>query len=314
MFNWVLVLAFIAAIFMGMAIGATPVSSAFGPVISAGSAGVLKAALLGGLAAFLGAVVQGDRVSATIGENMIDGGIVAEQAFVILLVASTLVIISALTKYPMPTAFTIVGSVIGSAFSFGDGIRWGTIQLIVGYWALVPILAIAIGFGLAWLLRTFLPKEESKKPVQYLTLFMGLFVAYTAGANSVGKAVGPLVPFGIEMSILLGIGGISILAGTWILSPKIIDAVSFEYSSMGPRRSVSALGTAAILAQIGVFLGVPISFAQAIIASTIGCGLVAGASEVGGKKTGFTIIAWISAFFIAIVFSFGLGYLVQLII
>lgn len=314
MIDIILVLAFVAAIFMGIAIGATPVPSAFGPVTSSGSAGILKSALLGGLAAALGAVLQGGRVSSTIGENMIFGGITTLQALVILVVASSLVIISVLTKYPMPTAFTIVGAVIGSAFSFGGEIRWNTIRLIVSYWALIPIAAVALGFGISWTLQKYLPKEESKKPVRYLTIFMGLFVAYTAGANSVGKAVGALVPLGYSMILLLTIGGLSILAGAWILSPKIIDAVSFEYSSMGPRRSVSALGSAAILAQIGVFLGVPISFAQAIIASTIGSGLVVGSSGIGKKKIGVTSLAWVSAIFIAIGFAFILGNLLQYIV
>lgn len=314
MIDVIVILAFIAAIFMGIAVGATPVPSAFGPVTSSGVTGVLKAALLGGIAACIGAIVQGGRVSATIGEDMIFGGISPLQAFVILLVASVLVIISVLTKYPMPTAFTVVGSVIGSALSFGDGIRWGTIQLVVGYWALVPILAILIGFSISWLLVKYVPKEENKEMIQYLTLIMAIFLAYTAGANSVGKAVGPLMPFGYNTTLLLALGGFSILVGAWILAPKIIDAVSFEYSNMGPRRSIAALGSAAFLAQIGVFLGVPISFAQATIAATIGSGLVVGKSGVGKKKITITIIAWISAFFIAIGVAFLLGNLFQFIL
>ncbi len=307
MIDVILVLVFVAAIFMGFSIGSSAVPPAFGPVISSGSAGILRSALLAGAAACLGAVVQGGRVSATIGEGMVFGGITTLQALTILTVASTLVIISVLTKYPMPTAFTVVGSVIGSAFAFGDGIKWSTIQRIVGYWALVPILAVVIGYIISWLLRRYTSKEKSKKPIQYLTLLMGLLVAYTAGANSVGKAVGPLIPLDYDLRLLLGIGGISILAGAWILSPKIIDAVSFEYANIGPRRSVSALGTAAILAQIGVFLGVPISFSQAIIASTIGSGLVVGSSSIGKKKIGFTSAAWVSAIFIAIGLAFVLG-------
>lgn len=307
----ILILVFITAIFMGIAIGSTPVPSAFGPVISSGATGVLKSALLGGLAACMGAIVQGDRVSSTIGKGMILGEITAPQALVILLVASLLVLISVLTNYPMPTAFTVVGSVIGSALSFGNELRWGTIQLIVGYWALVPVLALTLGYAISLLLQRYLPKKESQKPIRYVILFLGLFVAYTAGANSVGKAVGPLIPFGFNMRLLLVMGGVSILAGAWILSPKIIDTVSFQYSSMGPRRAISALSTAAILSQIGVFLGVPISFAQAIIASMIGSGLVIGGSSMGKKKIGFTSLTWVSAIFIAIGASYGLGNLVQ---
>jgi len=314
MIDFITVFVLIASIFMGISIGASAVPPAFGPVTSSGSVGILKSALLAGIAACLGAIIQGGRVTATVGSGMIFGEIQTLQALTILSVASLLVIISVLTKYPMPTAFTIVGSVIGSAYSFGDGVRWYTIQRIVGYWAVVPILAVISAYGISWLLQKHLSKEESKKPVQYLTLLMGIFVAFTAGANSVGKAVGPLMGMNFQLRLLLVLGGISILVGAWILSPKIIDAVSFEYSNIGPRRSVSALGTAAILAQIGVFLGVPISFSQAIIASTIGSGLVVGGSGVGKKKIGMTSAAWISAIFIAIGLTYLLGNFLQYIV
>ncbi|MFW6064697.1 MAG: hypothetical protein ACOC8Y_03875 [Candidatus Natronoplasma sp.] len=82
---------------------------------------------------------------------------------------------------------------ISSAYSFGDVIRWRTIQRIVGYWTIVPILAVISAYIISWLLQNYLSKEKSKRPVQYLTLLMEVFVAFTAGANSVGKAVGPLM-------------------------------------------------------------------------------------------------------------------------
>jgi len=74
------------------------------------------------------------------------------------------------------------------------------------------------------------------------------------------------------------------LIGTWLYSPRIIRAISFDYSNIGPRRSIAALGTAAILAQIGIYFGIPISFNEAVIAAVIGSGLVEGKSNIDGKK------------------------------
>ncbi len=312
MIEILVVLAFLGAIFMGISIGSSAVPPAFGPVASSRTTGILKSALLAGIAACLGAILQGGRVSATVGSGMVHGEVLALQAFVILFIASFLVIVSVVAKYPMPTAFTVVGSVIGSAFSFNAGPNWSVVNRIVGYWLLVPFMAIGMGYIFSKILQKYLSKEGSKRKVQYLILFMGLFVAYTAGANSVGKAVGPLLSLGYSIGPLLVLGGVSILMGAWFLSPKIIDAVSFEYSNIGPRRSVSALATAAILAQIGIFLGVPISFSQAIIASILGSGLVVGKSNVGKRKLGFTTGAWISAFLIAIGSAYILSEVVQM--
>ncbi len=300
-----------ASIFTGISIGASSVPPAFGPVTSSGSSGVLKSALLAGIAAAVGAILQGGGVTNTIGSGIITGNIETLQAFTILLIASILVIASVITKYPMPTAFTVVGAVIGSALSFGNGLRLSSIQKVVGYWILIPFLAIAIGYIISKTLRYFLPKESSKKPIRHLTLIMGLFVAYNAGANSVGLAVGPLKSLNYSMLFLLLLGGFSILIGAWVFSPKIIDAVSFEYSNIGPRRSVAALSTAAILAQIGVILGIPISFNEAIIASIIGSGLVVGKSNIGKKKIAFTTAAWIGAFFLAVGLTYLLGNALQ---
>ncbi|MFP4116851.1 MAG: inorganic phosphate transporter [Candidatus Aenigmatarchaeota archaeon] len=313
MINVLVALAFLAAVFMGISIGSSSVPPAFGPVTSSGITGVLKSALLAGIAAGLGAILQGGSVSATVGNGMVVGEVQALQAFIILLVASVLVIASVVGKYPMPTAFTVVGAVIGSALSFNEGVVWPTVNKVVGYWLIIPFIAMGMGYVISWLLRKYLPKEKSKKKIQYTALGAGLFLAYTAGANSVGLAVGPLFSLGYELTFLLLIGGISILMGAWALSPKIIDAVSFEYSNVGPRRSIAALGTAAILAQIGVFLGIPISFSEAIIASVLGSGMVVGKSNVGKKKLGFTAGAWIFAFFLAIISTYALSEAVQYI-
>ncbi|MFW6038719.1 MAG: anion permease [Candidatus Saliniplasma sp.] len=314
MLELLIILVFCAAIFTGISIGASSVPPAFGPVTSSGLIGILESALLAGLAAGIGAVVQGGSVTDTIGSGILMGEMQTLQAFIILLVASILVIASVITKYPMPTAFTVVGAVIGSALSFGNGLRWDSIFRVAGYWILIPFLAMPIGYAFSMALRYFLPKEKSKKAVRYLVFFMGLFVAYNAGANSVGLAVGPLQGLGYSTSFILIVGGVSILIGAWIFSPKIIDAVSFEYSNIGPRRSAAALGTAAILAQIGILFGIPISFNEAIIASIIGSGMVVGKANVGKKKIAYTTIAWIFAFFLAIGFTYSLGEVLQYLV
>ncbi|MFW5902701.1 MAG: anion permease [archaeon] len=307
MLNLIILLAIIVAIFVGISIGASSVPPSFGPVRSSGSLGILQSALLAGLAAAAGAFFQGGRVTNTIGSNIILGEMIGLQALTILLVASILVIISVTFKYPMPTAFTVVGAVIGSALSFGNQISSPVLSSIFIFWLAIPFFALAMGYISSKYLRKFVDKRKSKKMLKYFTLLMGLFLAYTAGANSVGLAVGPLQSFDFSMSFLLVLGGISILMGALILSPKIIDAVSFEYAGIGARRSSASLGSAAILAQIGVFLGVPVSFNQAIIASTIGSGLVTGKSTIGKKKLLFTVGAWFLAFLISIVATFALS-------
>lgn len=303
-------LAILASVLMGVSIGASSVSPAFGPVNSSRSANVLRSALLAGIFALIGSVMQGQKVASTVGSGFLLGQITVFQAASILFVAALLVIFSVLTDYPMPTAFTVVGAVLGSAFSFGNAISWPIVYKVVAYWIAVPFAAVVLSYGASKLLRKYLPEEGSEKRIRYLLLISGSYMAYTAGAGSVGLATGPLEPLGFSSNLLLWIGGLSILAGTWMYSPRIIRAVSFDYSNIGPRRSIAALGTSAILAQMGILYGVPISFNEAIIAAVIGSGLVEGKSNTDKRKIMKTLGAWTGAFFLAGLLTFLIGLII----
>ncbi len=302
------VIALMASVFMGISIGASSVAAAFGPVNSARSANVLRSALLAGIFAFLGAVLQGGSVTSRVGSGLLQGEIVTMQAAAILLVGAALVLASVYFDYPMPTAFTVVGAVVGAGIGFGNPVRWGSLSEVVGYWLLIPPLAAILGYTIAKVLRHTISKQENEKVMRYLLLAAGSYVAYTAGANSVGLAVGPLGTVISSTSALLLLGGISILIGSWLYSPKIIRAVSFDYSNIGPRRSIAALGTSALLAQIGIFLGIPISFNEAVIAAVIGSGMVEGRSNIERRKMLRTVAAWIGAFLLAGLLTFAIGY------
>jgi PiT family inorganic phosphate transporter len=254
-------------------------------------------------------VVQGANVTGTVGSGLLSGSLGLAQGAVILIVASALVIFSVIYDYPMPTAFTVVGAVLGSAFAFGNGINFPVVQKLFLYWLVVPFVSIGFSYVFAKILRKYLSKEDSEKEIRYLLLISGSYMAYTAGAGSVGLAVGPLTSLGISPYILLWLGGLAILAGAWMYSPRIIRAVSFDYSNIGPRRSIAALLTASILAQIGIFYGVPISFNEAIIASVIGSGLVEGKSNTDSRKIIFTVAAWTGAFLLSGLLTFAAGYL-----
>lgn len=304
------VLALVSSVFMGISIGAAAVASSFGPVNSARSANVLRSALLAGLFAFLGAIIQGANVTETVGSGLIGGEVQIFQAGSILFVAATLVIISVMGNYPMPTAFTVIGAVIGSGLGFGNAVNWSSLGGIVIYWLIIPPLAVAISFALSKIVRKYISRENSEKQIRYALLAAGCYVSYSAGASAVGLAVGPLTGLFSSLDALLLLGGIAMLLGAWLYSPRIIRAISFDYSNIGPRRSFAALTTAGILAQVGIYFGIPISFNEAIIAAVVGSGMVEGKSNSDNSKIAKTAVAWTGAFILAgaLTFTIGLAY------
>jgi len=95
--------------------------------------------------------------------------------------------------------------------------------------------------------------------------------------------------------------------GSWMISPRIIKAVAYDYSNVGPRRSVAALATSGILAQIGIQIGAPVSFNLAIVAAVIGSGLVEGTDNKSDDKIHRTVLAWIGAFLLSIILTATIG-------
>jgi len=309
MFEIVTLFTMLAALFMGISIGASSVAATFGPVSSSGAMNVLKAALVAGFFAFLGSVLQGQNVAETMGSGLLTTEIHVVQAAAILFVAGLLVLISVLTDYPMPTAFTTTGAVVGSAYGFGGAVNWSELSHVVSYWVAVPIFSFALAYSIALVLQKYIPKD-AKRPIRYLLIITASYMAYTTGAGSVGLVAGPMGALGYSQTFLLWFGAAAILIGTWTYSPRIIKAVSYDYSNIGPRRSIAALGAGGIMAQVGVYLGAPVSANLAIIAAIIGGGMVQGKTNRDLHKIGFTVFGWISAFFIAVLLTAGIGYVV----
>ncbi len=304
----ILILAVISAsVFMSIAIGSSSIAAVFAPVASGGTTGMMRSALLAGIAALLGAIFQGRKVTETIGTGIVGDGLNIIQALIILLIASTLVLTSALTDYPMPTAFTVVGAIVGVGLGFNIGVKWDAVSLILTYWLLLPILGFAMGYLLYLLVKRVVPNEGNERKLRHIILFLGLLLAFNAGANSVGRAIGPLMVLEINMFYLLILGGTMMMVGCWTLSPRVINAISFDYSNIGPRRSIVTLSTVIILAQVGNMLGVPIAFVQVIITAIIGSGMAAGTGNIARKKLVLTAVGWTSAFLVAMGLAFLIG-------
>lgn len=301
--------------FLAWVIGANSASSAFGPVLSSGAISIFRASLVVGIFALLGAVLQGGRVTETIGDGMFTGvSFDPALASIILLTASGLIMISIAYQYPMPTAFTLVGSVIGTGLAAGGTPNIGQLQTIAFFWLIIPVIAALIGFLTATILRRFVESNERNESIiQYLLLGLGSYTAFVAGSNQSGLVVGPLVSaVDVQPFVLLLFGGLGMLIGAWTGSPRIIEAVSRDYSQMGPRKAVAALLSASVLAQAATLYGVPVSFNEAIIAAIVGTG-IAGDGGVGREKILKTILAWIGALLLAATVCYGITSLVLML-
>lgn len=297
-----LILIIFAALLVSWIIGANSVATTFGPVAGSGSSGILRGALLAGVFGLLGAVTQGGYVASTVGSELLSGlSLSALVGGIVLLMAAALVLVGVFSNIPTPIAFTVVGGILGAGLGLGAFWNISKIQIIAITWLLIPLIAIPMGYLLSKVLRSFTSSRESKGALNVIAFLIGSFAAYTAGANLVGLAIGPLnIVLDVSLELLLLTGGVFILLGSWFGGPRIVNAVSREYSEMGTRRATCALATAAILAQAATIFGIPVSFNEAVIASIIGSGLVAGKENIELKKITKTGGSWIMSFLLSI--------------
>jgi len=368
-----------ASAFMAWSIGAgSSGSTPFAPAVGANAITTLRAALLVGVLGFAGAVLQGANVTEAVGRELILGTTLSPAAATLaLLVAGGLVAVGVFTGYPIATAFTVTGAVVGTGLALGGDPAWGKYLQIGTLWVLVPVVGGAAAYALGRLLQDgplptaatvsllgglvgaivgnieFVllgPPGESASVARAVAaavgwpapaavagttvvlagataaalfwrastdptaanreflLALGALVAFSAGGTQVGLALGPLLPlldpYELPLTLVLVGGGIGLLAGSWTGAPRMIKALSQDYSSLDPELSIAALIPSFAIAQVAVLLGIPVSFNEIIVSAIVGSGLAGGGGGVGREKAVRTVGAWIGS----LVLAFVLGY------
>lgn len=222
---------------------------------------------------------------------------------------------------PERVSVPFLGGIVGAIVANMPFVVLGgqSVSLAIAIW---PPFSGALGVGFARVSITFMMGaivalllvwdmiDDADRGLRHLLLALGGLVAFSAGASQVGLAVGPLIPLldvlPITLLALLVGGGLGLLAGSWMGAPRMIKALSQDYSSLGPRRSIAALVPAFALAQIAVFFAIPISFNEIVLSAIVGSGYAAGGSGgVSQEKMRNTVIAWVSSLTIAIAASYG---------
>ena len=372
-----------ASFFMAWAIGAgSSGSTPFAPAVGARAISVMRAGFLVGILGFAGAVFQGQNVGETMGRGLVEGvGLSPEAASVGLLTAAVLVAIGIFTGYPIATAFTATGAIVGVGLALGGAPAWDQYRAIGTLWLLVPFVGGGIAYATARLLRSERVSERVAVPVlgaivgaivaniefavigppgeggsiasvvstwiatptvlglevghlaitmllavgaavaierqvarnrtrgeQRFLLALGALVAFSAGGSQVGLAIGPLFPLldgHVPIFTILVGGGLGLLVGSWTGAPRMIKAISRDYSSLGPRRSIAALIPSFAIAQVAVLFGLPVSFNQIVVCAVIGSGFAAGSGGVSGRKMGYTVFAWVGSLVASGVIAYG---------
>jgi len=218
-----LIVAAAASLFMAWAIGAgSSGSTPFAPAVGANAISVMRAGFLVGILGLAGAVLQGANVTETVGGGLVlfpdGGGLSAIAAIVALVTAAVLVAIGIFTGYPMATAFTVTGAVVGVGLAMGGQPATAKYVEIVSLWLAVPFVGGGIAYATASLLRHESVPEDVAVPalgalvaallanVRFVLLAPGSEQASVARA--LGRALGtPILPTIAVVTLLAALLG-----------------------------------------------------------------------------------------------------------
>jgi len=177
--------------------GATP----FAPAVGANAISILRAALLVGILGLLGAALQGGNVSEAVGTGLIHGVSLPPTGVILALsVGAGLMLVGIVTGYPIATAFTVTGAIVGVGLALGGDPAWAKYRQIVALWVLTPPLGGGAAYGIA----SVLPRDDVPEAVS-VPLLGGLVGAVVAnveftvlgppgGASSIAAHLAGFVP------------------------------------------------------------------------------------------------------------------------
>mgnify|MGYP000426727887 CR=1 FL=1 len=278
----------LASLFMAWVIGAgSSGATPFAPAVGANAIPTMQAAFIVGLLGFAGAITQGANVSATVGSGLIGGvEIPAVGVIVILLVGAGLMAIGIRTGYPIATAFTVTGAVVGVGLAIGGAPAWATYQQVGAVWVLTPIVGGGIAYGIA----SVLPRPDAPETVTVpvLTAIVGVVLANvefaflgpggTMGSltGAVGRQVGSGLGTTVGVSVAVAVGIAALVR--WDIGRDEAGGLRHVLLVLGSLVAFSAGGS-----QVGLAVGplLPLfstvgALSPAIILAGGGVGILAG--------------------------------------
>ncbi|MFC6863040.1 anion permease [Halomicroarcula sp. GCM10025817] len=204
----------LASLFMAWVIGAgSSGATPFAPAVGANAISTMRAAFVVGIFGLAGAVTQGANVSEAVGRGLVGGvSLPAVGVIVALLAGAGLMAVGIYTGYPIATAFTVTGAVIGVGLALGGAPVWAKYQQIATVWVLTPVVGGGVAYGIASVLPR--PSVPEAATIPTLAAVVGVVLANVEFAFlGPDGAPGSLAGFGQRVLGLDGLVAAVLLSG-----------------------------------------------------------------------------------------------------
>lgn len=303
----------ILAVIYAVAIGANDAANSFGDwvgVIGARTRQVVKGMFLCGLCALLGAVVEGHKVSKTIGSGIVPSAYLTIEVAIIGLIGAILwVFLATYFGLPISTTHSVVGGIAGLGIAMASPISWQVLKKIVICWLATPIgaglIAYTVFLSLVFILKKFRFERQFSKICKWLIVVSSCYTAYTWGANDVGNATALLsASKAVSMKTAVFLGGLGILLGAVLFGSKVAITVGCNITRLTPAMGVCTDVATALTVHFFTQLKIPVSTTHALVGAIIGLGLARRSQVVNFKIARDIAIAWVITPLVSGIISF----------
>lgn len=275
--------------------------------------------------AILGALILGEGVSETVGNDLLGASIQVTTSIVLTILISTAIwlIVSSSLGLPISTTHATVGSIIGVGLLLGGGlgVNWFTILEMGLWWILSPVIGYIVSYFaykaihkvIINRLSGFRSFERTEKYFSYILLGVICLTAFSRAGNDCSNAVGIVVGAGagIDTTILLIITGLSLASGIVILGRGVIKNVG-TITELHPSTAFASEIPTAIILFFGTLLGIPLSGSHMLVASLVGLAKARRAPTSKGLRK--IILIWLLTFPAAAILAIAIFFPINMII
>jgi PiT family inorganic phosphate transporter len=273
------VTALLIALAIGFAwsIGAHYTGAVMGMPHALRAIGAWQALILMAPLAFLGATFASHAVEKRVGSGLTAERLSVSQQVVVIGVAFAVTTFFNRFRMPTSTIQILVFSVVGVTLATGAGVRWSSIEHLVGVWAAAPVAAVALGL----LLTLVLDRLPMGGRIGAALVAMGAVAAFAMGANDVSNASGALVGTGSFSPLAAGaLGGAGIAVGVLTWGKPLLRRVAFEIVEVDRPMATAAQLVQAAVVLAAVAFGFFTSMNQALVGAMAGAGFARGRETV----------------------------------
>lgn len=274
-----IVIGIILGVLLAINIGGNNSSVEFGPVYGAGISTKKHVLILSAIFSVIGALVASNKVIHTISVEIFDGTALKDNlivAIAVLVSATGIIGFANKLRVPIATSHAMVGALAGAACYLGRANTGKLLEILV-WWLVTPVVSLVVAFVCGrYLLKNTSESGSASSSLKgwawFLTL-SGCYQAFSAGSNSLAKAIAPVVAAEMmPMHIAVVVGGLGMGLGAIVIGPKLLETVGKEITVLDPVRAgfIQLISGTVVLISSGA--GIPVSLAEITTCAIIGMG------------------------------------------